>query len=138
MIIGYTTGAFDIFHLGHLNIIKNAKSVCDKLIVGVTTDDYIKKYKNKKPYIPFEERFEIIKSIKYVDLVVPQVNHDKVKAWEKYNFNVMIVGDDWKNTKKWNDYEKQFKSLNVKIIYFPRTRGISSSKRIIDINKPMK
>lgn len=135
MIVGYTTGVFDLFHIGHLNILRNAKSVCDKLIVGVTIDEYVEKYKDKRPITPFAERIEIVKSIKYVDEVVPQVDHDKLKAWEKYKFNVMLVGDDWKNTDKWNSYEESFQKKGVKIIYFPRTEGVSSSLLKSNISK---
>tara|TARA_Y100001970_G_scaffold168897_1_gene206531 strand:+ start:8573 stop:8980 length:408 start_codon:yes stop_codon:yes gene_type:complete len=127
MITGYTTGVFDLFHIGHLNILKNASSICDRLIVGVTTDEYCKIYKGNKPVIPYEHRFEIIKNIRFVDLAVPQENHNKMKAWEKYKFNIMIVGDDWKNTKEWNEHEKQFSEINVEIAYLPRTKNISSS-----------
>ena len=128
MIIGYTTGVFDLFHVGHLNILKKASSVCDKLIVGVTTDEFAMKYKNKAPVINFKERVEIINSIKYVDAVVPQNDHNKINAWKKYKFDLMIVGDDWYNTPKWNKYETQLKKHNVKVLYFPRTDGVSSSK----------
>ena len=125
-IIGYTTGVYDLFHIGHLNLLRNAKSMCDKLIVGVSTDDLVS-YKHKKAVIPFEERLEIIKSIKYVDRVVAQENMDKFGAWEKLHFNVMFVGSDWKNTEKWNNYEKEFGKVNVKIVYFPYTKGTSST-----------
>lgn len=126
MKIGYTTGVFDLFHVGHLNMLKNAKSLCDKLIVGVTTDELVS-YKNKKSVIPFEERLEIVSSIKYVDLAVPQVNMDKFDAYERYKFNVMFVGDDWYKTKKWESFEKQFKEVGVDIIYFPYTKSTSST-----------
>ena len=125
-IIGYTTGVFDLFHIGHLNILKNSKSMCDKLIVGVSTDDLVA-YKHKKAVIPFKERIEIVKSIKYVDEVVSQEDMNKFDAWEKLKFNVMFVGSDWKNTEKWNNYEKEFDKVNVKIIYFPYTKGTSST-----------
>ncbi len=125
-IIGYTTGVFDLFHIGHLNILKNAKSMCDKLIVGVSTDDLVA-YKHKKAVIPFKERIEIVRSIKYVDEVVSQEDMNKFDAWEKLKFNVMFVGSDWKNTDKWNNYEKEFNKVNVKIIYFPYTKGTSST-----------
>ena len=125
-IIGYTTGVFDLFHIGHLNILKNSKSMCDKLIVGVSTDDLVA-YKHKKSVIPFKERIEIVKSIKYVDEVVSQEDMNKFDAWEKLKFNVMFVGSDWKNTEKWNNYEKEFDKVNVKIIYFPYTKGTSST-----------
>jgi len=127
MIIGYTTGVFDLFHIGHLNILINAKSVCDKLVVGVTTDEYVQKYKNKQTIVAFEERMEIVKSIRYVDAVVPQNNHDKMEAWKKIKFDIMIVGDDWYNTDKWNKFDNEFQKLGVKIIYFPRTKGTDSS-----------
>ena len=93
MIIGYTTGVFDLFHIGHLNILKRAKEQCDYLIVGVSTDELVEQYKHKTPVIPYEERVEIIKSIRYVDEVVPQLNRDKYEAWEKYHFDRMFVGD---------------------------------------------
>jgi glycerol-3-phosphate cytidylyltransferase len=125
-VIGYTTGVYDLFHIGHLNLLRNAKSMCDKLIVGVSTDDLVS-YKHKKAVIPFEERLEIVKSIKYVDRVVAQENMDKFGAWEKLHFNVMFVGSDWKNTEKWNNYEKEFGKVNVKIVYFPYTKGTSST-----------
>ena len=126
MKMGYTTGVFDLFHVGHLNMLKNAKSLCDKLIVGVTTDDLVS-YKNKKSVIPFEERLEIVSSIQYVDLAVPQVDMDKFDAYKRYKFNVMFVGDDWYKTAKWESFEKQFEDVGVDIIYFPYTKSTSST-----------
>tara|TARA_Y100000996_G_C22519807_1_gene641976 strand:+ start:300 stop:722 length:423 start_codon:yes stop_codon:yes gene_type:complete len=125
-VIGYTTGVFDLFHIGHLNILKKAKSMCDELIVGVTTDKLVL-YKNKKPVIPFKERIKIVESIKYVDKAVPQKNMNKILAWKEHKFNKMFVGDDWKGTDKWNELEIKFIKLNVKIIYFPYTKGTSST-----------
>lgn len=124
--IGYTTGVYDLFHVGHLNMLRNSKSMCDKLIVGITTDKLVS-YKNKKSVIPFEERMEIVRSIKYVDTVVAQDNMDKFEAWKKLKFDIMFVGDDWYNTTKWNEYEEQLKEVGVKIIYFPYTKGTSST-----------
>jgi len=126
MIIGYTTGVFDLFHIGHLNLLKNAKGMCDKLIVGVTTDELVS-YKNKRAVIPFEERLEIVRSIKYVDAAIPQENMNKFEAWQKLKFDVMFVGDDWFNTPKWQEFEKQFKEVGVRIVYFPYTKGTSST-----------
>lgn len=126
-IIGYTTGVYDMFHIGHLNIIQRAKEQCDYLIVGVSTDELVQKEKIKKPVIPFEERCKIIEAIKYVDLVVPQENKDKLAAWEKYNFDKMFVGSDWKGTPQWDKYEEQFAPFNVEIIYLPHTDGVSST-----------
>lgn len=124
--VGYTTGVFDLFHIGHLNLLKKAKEQCDFLIVGVTTDELVS-YKNKRAVIPFEERIEIIKAIKYVDAAVAQTTMDKFLAWKELNFNVMFVGDDWKGTEKWLEYERQFNEVNVDIVYFPYTKGTSST-----------
>lgn len=127
-IIGYTTGVYDMFHIGHLNIIQRAKEQCDYLIVGVSTDELVQKEKNKKPVIPFDERCKIIEAIKYVDMVVPQENKDKLGAWKKYHFDKMFVGSDWKGTPQWDQYEAQFSPLNVEIIYLPHTDGVSSTE----------
>jgi len=124
--IGYTTGVFDLFHIGHLNLLRNAKSLCDKLIVGVTTDKLVA-YKNKKAVIPYEERMEIVRSITYVDAVIAQDSFDKFVIWEKLKFDIMFVGDDWYDTAKWKIYEDQFKKEGVKIVYFPYTKGTSST-----------
>lgn len=124
---GYTTGVFDLFHIGHLNILKRAKEQCEYLVVGVTVDELVS-YKNKKAVIPHEERMAIVESIKYVDQVVPQENMDKMAAWEKYKFDVMFVGSDWKGTEKWNEFERQFNAIGVDIVYFPYTQGTSSTQ----------
>lgn len=127
MIKGYTTGVYDLFHIGHLNILKAAKARCDHLIVGVTTDELSLQRKGKKPVIPLSERLEIIKGIRYVDEVVIQETMDKFDAWEKLHFNRMFVGSDWKGTEKWNKLELEFKILGVDIIYFPYTEHTSST-----------
>lgn len=127
MRIGYTTGVFDMFHVGHLNILRRAKEQCDYLIVGVSTDELVKNYKNKTPIIPFEERKAILEAIKYVDKVVPQENRDKYSAYEKYKFDVMFVGDDWKGNSLFEEVEKKFKDVGVEVIYFPYTKGTSST-----------
>lgn len=127
MVIGYTTGVYDLFHIGHLNLLKNAKGMCDKLIVGVTIDELVA-YKHKKAFIPFEDRIEIVRSIKYVDAAVPQYNMDKLEACKKLGATVLFVGDDWYGSEKWQEYERQFEEAGIKIIYFPYTKGISSTK----------
>lgn len=128
MVIGYTTGVYDMFHIGHLNVIRNAKAQCDYLIVGVSTDELVRHEKNKTPVIPYEERAEIVAAIKYVDQVVPQTDKNKMGAWEKYHFNKMFVGSDWKGTPQWNEYEKQFSAVGVEIVYLQHTDGISSTQ----------
>ena len=133
--IGYTTGVYDMFHIGHLNILKRAKEQCDYLIVGVSTDELVEQYKHKLPVIPFEERLEIIKAIKYVDKVVPQTTMDKYEAWKKLNYNVIFHGDDWKNSSMYNEMEEKLKKENVDFVYFPYTKGISSTILKEKINK---
>ena len=125
--IGYTTGVFDLFHVGHLNVLKRAKLECDYLIVGVTSDELSMSAKNKKPIIPFNERMEIVEHIKFVDEVVPQMNYDKEEAWNNLKFDKMFVGDDWKGSDKWNKIEKDFAEFGVEIVYFPYTTHTSSS-----------
>ena len=127
-IIGYTTGVYDMFHIGHLNLIQRAKEQCDFLIVGVSTDELVQAEKGKTPVITYKERAAIIKAIKYVDKVVPQINKNKIDAWEKYHLDKMFVGSDWENTPQWIGYEKQFTPLGVEIVYLPHTDGISSTK----------
>lgn len=127
MIIGYTTGVYDMFHIGHLNVIRRAKEQCDYLIVGVSTDELVQKEKNKTPIIPYPDRVAIVEAIRYVDKVVPQVDKNKLAAWEKYKFNKMFVGSDWKGTDTWNRFENQFKPIGVEIVYLDHTDGISSS-----------
>ena len=126
MIIGYTTGVFDLFHIGHLNLLKNAKGMCDKLIVGVTVDELVQ-YKGKSALIPFEDRIEIVRACKYVDAAVPQYDMDKLKACKELGASMLFVGDDWYGTEKWNHYEAQFREEGIQIIYFPYTRGVSST-----------
>ena len=127
MTIGYTTGVYDMFHIGHLNILRHAKEQWDFLIVGVSTDELVEKEKHKHPVIPFENRMAIVGAIRYVDQVVPQVDKNKFGAWEKLHFNKMFVGSDWQGTPQWQLFENQFKPVGVKIIYLPHTEGISSS-----------
>ncbi|MCY4778539.1 adenylyltransferase/cytidyltransferase family protein [Sphingobacterium sp. UT-1RO-CII-1] len=126
-IIGYTTGVFDLFHMGHLNILRKAKEHCDYLIVGVTTDEIAFEMKRKAPVIPFEERLSIVANIKCVDQVVAKEEIDNVIAWKNLRFNVFFKGDDWKGTEKGNALEKSFNSLGVKVVYFPYTEGTSST-----------
>lgn len=126
MTVGYTCGVYDLFHIGHLNLLKNAKGLCDKLIVGVSTDELVA-YKHKKAVIPFEERLEIIRNIKCVDAAIPQDDLDKFKAWEKLRFDILFVGDDWYGDPRWKEMEEKFKGVGVRVVYFPYTKGTSST-----------
>ena len=129
MIVGYTTGVYDLFHIGHLNLLKNAKGMCDKLIVGVARDEIVT-YKPRKIVIPFEERIEIVRSIKYVDVAIPQDSIDveyKFEMWKKLHFNVIFTGDDWFGVKRWQELDEKFRPVGVNVVYFPYTKGVSST-----------
>lgn len=125
--IGYTTGTFDMFHVGHLHILQRAKAMCDYLIVGVSTDELVQSYKNKQPIIPFSERISIIESTKFADLVIAQENRDKIAAFERLHFDVMFVGDDWKGDPLFAEVEKYLNAHGAEVVYFPYTQGVSST-----------
>lgn len=125
--IGYTTGVFDMFHIGHLNILRNAKEQCEYLIVGVSTDELVESYKHKMPIIPFKERIAIVEGIRYVDRGVPQRSMDKFAAWEQLRFNAIFHGDDWKGSDMYNEVEKRLNSVGVDMVFLPYTDGTSST-----------
>ena len=127
MTIGYTAGVYDLFHIGHLNLLKNAKGICDKLIVGVTVDELVC-YKGKKALIPFADRIEIVRSCKYVDVAIPQYDMDKLVACKKLGADFLFVGDDWYASDIWKEYEKVFRESGIRIVYFPYTQGMSSTQ----------
>ena len=112
--VGYTTGVFDLFHVGHLRLLQRAKSRCDRLIVGVSTDDLVESYKNKRPVIPFEERIEIVAALKCVDEVIPQTHRDKIAAYHEIKFDVMFVGSDWKGSDLFNKVEAELAAKEEK------------------------
>jgi glycerol-3-phosphate cytidylyltransferase len=126
MIIAYTTGVFDLFHIGHLNLLRNAKNMCDKLIVGVTVDELVA-YKQKKAIIPFQERLEIIQACRYVDIAIPQTSLDKFEAWKKIKYNLLFVGDDWYASERWQILEQKLQEVGVRVIYLPYTKNTSST-----------
>lgn len=126
--IGYTTGVFDLFHVGHLNILKRAKAQCNVLIVGVSTDELAESYKHKKPVIPFGQRMEIVKAIRYVDKVVPQTTMNKMDAYHQIGFDVMFHGDDWKGSALYHQIKKELAEVGVDLIFLEHTTGISSSE----------
>jgi len=125
--VGYTTGVFDMFHIGHLNILKKAKEQCDYLIVGVSTDENVRNYKNKTPIIPFEERIAIVRELKCVDEAVPQVNMNKMEAWEKLHFDALFHGSDWKGSDMYNKMIEEFAAVGVDVVFLPHTEGVSST-----------
>ncbi len=127
MLIGYTTGVFDMFHVGHLNLLRRAREQCDRLIVGVSTDEVVQEYKRHPPIVCFEERVAIVKAIRYVDEVVPQTSMDKFAAWQKLHFNRLFHGNDWKGSAMYNEVEAKLRAVGVDVVYFPYTQGTSST-----------
>lgn len=127
-IVGYTTGVYDMFHIGHLHLLKKAKNHCDYLIVGVSTDELVTSYKNKTPIIPFEHRLEIVSSLKFVDEVVAVTHRDKKQSFKDVGYDVLFVGDDWKGSEIFNDLEKFLEEYGSKVEYFPYTQEVSSTK----------
>lgn len=125
--IGYTTGVYDMFHIGHLNVIKRAKEQCDFLIVGVTTDELCYKRKKKYPIICEKDRIAIIKELRCVDEVVFQKDMNKLNAVNKYHVDAVFVGSDWKGTDEWEKYEKEFAEVGCTVVYLEHTEGISST-----------
>jgi len=125
--LGYTTGVFDLFHIGHLNILKRAKEQCEYLIVGVSTDELVQTYKNKKPVIPFVERRAIVEAIRYVDEVVPQTSMDKLEAWNNIHFDALFHGNDWKGSSMYNEVEEKLHSVGAEMVFLPHTTGTSST-----------
>ena len=125
--IGYTTGVYDMFHIGHLNVLQRAKAQCDYLIVGVTTDALCYQRKKKYPIICEEDRMAIVRELRCVDQVVPQEDMNKLAAVKKYHADAVFVGSDWKGTDAWNRYEKEFAEVGCTVVYLDHTDGISST-----------
>lgn len=126
-VVGYTQGTFDMFHIGHLNLIKNAKRHCNYLVVGVNTDELVESYKNKRPIVPLEERVEIVRAIKYVDEVIVTRTLDKKEIWEKVRFNEIYIGDDWKGNARWEQTGKDMEQLGARLVFLPYTKETSST-----------
>ena len=133
--IGYTTGVYDMFHIGHLNILRRAKEQCEYLIVGVSTDALVQEYKNKIPVIPYAERAAIVQAIRYVDRVVPQTSMDKLAAWENLRFDAVFHGDDWKGSALYNKIEEDFRARGVDVVFLPHTEGVSSTMIVDKLKK---
>lgn len=125
--VGYATGVFDLFHIGHLNLLRRARERCDRLVVGVTADELVS-YKGKQAVIPLEERMEIVSAIRYVDEVVVQDDLDKLVAWRRIHYDLLFVGDDWKGSDRWLAYEARLRPLGVEVVYLPYTETTNSTK----------
>ncbi len=125
--IGYTQGVFDMFHIGHLNLINRAKECCDHLIVGVNSDELVEEYKSKKPVINQTERQAIVSNIKAVDECVIATTLDKKEAWGKYRFDAVFIGDDWKGNPRWEQTRIELAKIGVDVVFLPHTEGVSST-----------
>ncbi len=125
--VGYTQGTFDLFHIGHLNLLKHAKEQCEKLIVGVNSDTLVFQYKNKNPIIKEQERIAIVESIKFVDDVILCSSLDKLTTWQQIHYDAIFIGDDWKGNERWKNTEQELNPLGVHVVYLAHTEGISST-----------
>lgn len=125
--VGYTQGVFDMFHIGHLNLLKQAKELCDFLVVGVNSDELVRSYKKKETVVPGKNRAEIVRSIKYVDQCDIVYSLDKFEQWKRYGFEAVFIGDDWKGNKRWIETEKELEKVGATVIYLSYTSGISST-----------
>ena len=125
--IGYAPGAIDLFHIGHLNILRRAEERCDFLIAGVVADEVLIQHKKITPAIPFAERLEIVRNVKSVDMALAAMTHDKTEIWRELRFNVLFKGNDWQGTEKGKRLEREFAALGVDVVYFPYTQATSSS-----------
>jgi glycerol-3-phosphate cytidylyltransferase len=132
--IGYVPGVYDMFHIGHLNVLRNARLHCDHLIAGVVSDEMAERAKGRRPVVPMVERLEIVRSIRYVDEVVSETVPDKVEMWHKLHFDVMIKGDDWRGTPRGDALERAMASVGVEVAYLPYTAHTSSTllRRILE------
>lgn len=135
-IIGFTAGTFDMFHIGHLNLLRNAKSRCDYLIVGVNSDQLVEEYKHKKAVVPLEERMEIVRALRCVDEVMRIDTLDKVVSWKKKHYDLLFIGDDWKGDERWKRTEEEMLQYGVKVVYLPYTEGTNSTllrEKLVDL-----
>ncbi|MFC8943372.1 adenylyltransferase/cytidyltransferase family protein [Streptomyces griseoincarnatus] len=126
-VVGYAPGAWDLFHVGHLNVLRHARSSCDYLVAGVVDDEMLELAKGRRPVIPVVERAEIVRHVVYVDEVFVETQPDKVETWRRRPFDVFFKGDDWKGTAKGRDLERRFADVGVEVVYFPYTVHTSST-----------
>jgi glycerol-3-phosphate cytidylyltransferase len=127
-VVGYVPGAWDMFHIGHLNILRRAREHCDHLVVGVVLDEVMRSAKGKHPMVPFAERLEVVSHISYVDEAVPDISSDKLDMWHRLHFDVLFKGDDWKGTPKGDRLEESLAGVGVRVVYFPYTGHTSSTR----------
>jgi len=133
--IGYTQGTYDLFHIGHLNLLEHAKELCDFLIVGINSDELVKSYKNKNVHICAKDRARIVKALKVVDDVIITNTLDKIELYKKLNYDVIFIGNDWEGSQRWSETEKELSKFGVPVKYLPHTNGISTTIISQQLNK---
>lgn len=126
-VIGYAPGAYDMFHVGHLNILRRAAAECDHLIAGVVTDEVVLAAKGKAPVVPLAERIEVVRSIRYVHEAVADEHVDKFDSWRQFGYDVLFKGDDWRGTAKAQRLERLLGEVGARVVYFPYTIHTSST-----------
>jgi glycerol-3-phosphate cytidylyltransferase len=125
--VGYAPGCFDLFHIGHLNLLRRAKEECDFLIAGVVSDEILTTHKGITPVVPLAERLEIVRNVHYVDAAFPAMTADKLEIWRTLRFDVLLKGDDWRGTAKGEQLERDFETVGVEVVYLPYTTSTSST-----------
>ena len=126
--VGYTQGVYDMFHIGHLNLLNNARDLCEHLIVGVNSDELVTQYKHKLPVIPEDERRLIVANIKAVDACEIVDTLDKVENYKRFHYDAVFIGDDWKGNARWTQTEKDLAPFGVDVVYLPHTKGVCSTE----------
>jgi glycerol-3-phosphate cytidylyltransferase len=136
--VGYAPGAYDLFHVGHLNLLRHARSQCDYLVAGVVSDEMAERAKGRPPVVPLVERLEIVRSIRFVDAAFVETVPDKLETWQQIRFHVLFKGDDWRGTPKGDRLEADFATVGVDVVYFPYTMHTSSTqlRRALDALAP--
>jgi glycerol-3-phosphate cytidylyltransferase len=125
--IGYAAGAWDLFHIGHLNILRHARASCDYLVAGVVDDETLELVRGRRPIVPTAERAEIVAHLSFVDEVFIETQPDKLVTWQQRPFDVFFKGDDWRGTAKGLELERRFAAVGVEVVYFPYTAHTSST-----------
>ena len=126
--VGYAPGAYDLFHIGHLNLLRHARSRCDYLVAGVVSDEMAERAKGRPPVVPLIERLEIVRSLRFVDAAFVETVPDKLETWKQVRFDVLFKGDDWRGTEKGIRLEREFAAVGVEVVYFPYTMTTSSTQ----------
>jgi glycerol-3-phosphate cytidylyltransferase len=127
-LVGYVPGVYDLFHIGHLNVLRHARELCDVLVAGVVSDEVCEQVKGVRPFVPLEERFAIVDAIGIVDVTYAEMTTDKLDSWRDVGFHRVFKGDDWRDTARGRELEQKVGSVGVEVVYFPYTAHTSSTQ----------